>query len=186
MPHALFPTEIGLCGVVWNELGLIGVLLPEGGRDESLTRIAKRFPGSSEAMPVGETARAIADIQKLMVDGDTDLTDIALDVARLSPALTRIYAATRAIPPGSTLTYGQIAKQVGVDARSVGQAMGRNPWPIVVPCHRVMGSGGKLVGFSARGGVDTKLTLLAIEKAKIGEGAGLFDALGGLPIGVRR
>ena len=75
---------------------------------------------------------------------------------------------------------------MGVDARSVGQAMGRNPWPIVVPCHRVMGSGGKLVGFSARGGVDTKLTLLAIEKAKIGEGAGLFDALGGLPIGVRR
>ena len=186
MPHALFPTEIGLCSVVWNELGLIGVLLPEGGRDESLARIAKRFPGSLEAMPVGEASRAITNIQRLMVDGDTDLTDLALDATRLSPALTRIYAATRAIPPGSTLTYGQIAKQVGVDARSVGQAMGRNPWPIVVPCHRVMGSGGKLVGFSARGGVDTKLALLAIEKAKIGEGAGLFDAAGGLPLGVRR
>lgn len=185
MPHALFPTEIGLCGVVWNDVGLVGVLLPEGGRDESLARIAKRFPGSSEAVPLGEAARAITNIQKLMVDGDTDLTDIALDVTRLSPALTRIYAATRAVPPGSTLTYGQIAKQVGVDARSVGQAMGRNPWPIVVPCHRVMGTGGKLVGFSAHGGVNTKLALLAIEKANIGDGPGLFDTLGGLPIGVR-
>ena len=100
----------------------------------------------------------------------------------------KIYDVTRSIMPGETLTYGEVASRCGddVDARTVGQAMGRNPWPIIVPCHRVLGAGGKLVGFSAPGGVDTKLKLLAIERAKVGDAPGLFDDLGGLPIGLRK
>ena len=183
--YALFPTEIGLCGIVWNTVGLIGVALPEATPEASRARMAKRFPNVVEAVPEGPTALAIAKIQALMTTGETDLTDLVLDTGALTAALSRVYAATRAIQPGSTRTYGQIAKQVGVDPRSVGQAMGRNPWPIVVPCHRVMGSDGKLVGFSAHGGLDTKLKLLAIEKARISDAPGLFDDLGGLPIGTR-
>jgi methylated-DNA-[protein]-cysteine S-methyltransferase len=185
LAYALFPTEIGLCGVVWNETGLTGVLLPEDSEEASRTRIAKRFHGAIESSPFGAAVMAVEQIQALMIDGDTDLTGIRLDTGRLSPLLDRIYNATRAIKPGSTRTYGQIAKQVGADPRSVGQAMGRNPWPIVVPCHRVMGSDGKLVGFSAHGGLNTKLRLLAIEKARINEAPGLFDEIGGLPIGKR-
>ena len=182
---ALFPTEIGLCGVIWDEVGLTGVLLPETSEAASRARISKRHPDAVETVPTGMTAIAVQRIQTLMVEGDTSLIEVTLNIQRLSPLLARIYAATRAIKPGTTRTYGQIAKEVGADPRSVGQAMGRNPWPIVVPCHRVMGSDGKLVGFSAHGGLSTKLKLLAIEKAKISEAPGFFDEIGGLPIGIR-
>ncbi len=182
---ALFPTEIGLCGVIWDEVGLTGVLLPEISEAASRARIAKRHPVAVETVPTGMAAVAVERIRTLMVEGNTTLIDLTLNMQGLSPLLKRIYAVTRAIKPGATRTYGQIAKEVGADPRSVGQAMGRNPWPIVVPCHRVMGSDGKLVGFSAHGGLATKLKLLAIEKALISEAPGLFDEIGGLPIGIR-
>jgi methylated-DNA-[protein]-cysteine S-methyltransferase len=184
---ALFDTAIGLCGVVWNEVGLIGTLLPEGDPDAARARIARRWPSAVAAEPSPEAAFAISAITALMVDGRTDLTGVTLDMGGLSDFLIRVYAAARAVPPGQTRTYGEIAAAAGAprEARAVGQAMGRNPWPIVVPCHRVMGAGGKLVGFSAPGGTDTKLKLLSIEQARLSDAPGLFDDLGGLPIGVR-
>ncbi|MCI3134742.1 methylated-DNA--[protein]-cysteine S-methyltransferase [Phenylobacterium aquaticum] len=184
---ALFDTAIGLCGVVWNPVGLIGTLLPEGDGDAARARIARRWPAAVAAAPSPEAAFAISAITALMVDGRTDLTGVTLDMGGLSDFLIRVYAAARAVPPGQTRTYGEIAAAAGAprEARAVGQAMGRNPWPIVVPCHRVMGAGGKLVGFSAPGGTDTKLKLLSIEQARLSNAPGLFDDLGGLPIGVR-
>lgn len=184
---ALFDTAIGLCGVVWNEVGLIGTLLPEGDAMAARARIARRWPTAVEAEPSPEAAFAITSITALMADGRTDLTEVVLDMTGMSDFLVRVYAAARAVPPGQTRTYGQIAAAAGAprEARAVGQAMGRNPWPIVVPCHRVMGAGGKLVGFSAPGGTDTKLKLLSIEQARLSDAPGLFDDLGGLPIGVR-
>ncbi len=94
----------------------------------------------------------------------------------------------RAIPAGETLTYGEVARRLGEprSARTVGQALGANPFPVVVPCHRVLGSGGATGGFSARGGVTTKMRLLAIEQARIGGTPTLFDAVGGLPLAVAR
>jgi methylated-DNA-[protein]-cysteine S-methyltransferase len=98
-----------------------------------------------------------------------DLLDAAIDIARVPEFDARVYAIARAIPPGETLTYGEIATRLGdkLLARDVGAAMGANPWPIVVPCHRVTAAGGKLGGFSARGGSNTKLKLLTIEGAAI-------------------
>src|SRR5437773_1910493 len=88
-----------------------------------------------------------------------------------------VYDIARKIPPGQTLTYGDIAKQLGgVElSRDVGQALGRNPCPIVVPCHRVLAAGNKPGGFSANGGVVTKLKMLAIEGAAVNHTPSLFD-----------
>ena len=90
----------------------------------------------------------------------------------------------RSIPPGQTLTYGEIADRLGDrrPAREVGQALGRNPFPIVVPCHRVLAADGRTGGFSAPGGVETKLRMLAIERAQPGGAPALFDDL---PLAVR-
>lgn len=185
---ALFPTEIGQCALTWGESGLTGCFLPD--QDEAALRqtIARRMPGAIQAPLEGEAAKASQLIQGLAETGRGDLTGLCLDMASQGEVYRQIYDVTRTIQPGETLTYGQVAARCGgkVDARTVGQAMGRNPWPIIVPCHRVLGAGGKLVGFSAPGGVDTKLKLLGIERARVGDAPSLFDDLGGLPIGVRK
>ncbi len=99
-------------------------------------------------------------------------------MARIEPFEKEVYAIARTIPPGETLTYGDIAEKLGdkLLARDVGQAMGKNPFPIVVPCHRVVAANGKLGGFSAAGGVETKLKMLAIEGAAVGGQSDLFAA----------
>ncbi|MEM7685817.1 MAG: MGMT family protein [Pseudomonadota bacterium] len=135
--------------------------------------------GGKEAAPPVEIARAITEITALLDGEAADLSKIPCDLSRVDPFAVKVYDATRAIPAGRTSTYGAIAVQLGDKtlARNVGQALGRNPVPIIVPCHRVVGAGGKLVGFSADGGVETKLKMLAIEGAAIGEPPGLFDTL---------
>lgn len=184
---ALFDTAIGVCAVVWRGQGLVGTALPDRDAAALRARLIRHWPDAAEAEPQGPVAQAVAAIRALMVDGRTDLTGIALDETGLTDFLRRVYAATRAVPPGQTRTYGQIAAAAGApgEARAVGQAMGRNPWPIVVPCHRVMGADGRLTGFSAPGGVETKLKLLSIEQARLTDAPGLFDDLGGLPLDAR-
>jgi methylated-DNA-[protein]-cysteine S-methyltransferase len=95
------------------------------------------------------------------------------------PFHQRVYAVARTIPPGATLSYGEIAVRLGDRgaARDVGEALGQNPFPIIVPCHRVLAAGGKVGGFSASGGVATKLRLLDIEGAQVGEAPSLFERL---------
>ena len=98
-----------------------------------------------------------------------DLSDVVLDFADIDPFDQQVYAVTRTIPAGETLSYGAIGRRLGDVhfARDVGQALGRNPFPIVVPCHRVIATDGRLGGFSARGGVNTKQRLLEIERANV-------------------
>jgi methylated-DNA-[protein]-cysteine S-methyltransferase len=112
-------------------------------------------------------------IRELLTGKPIDLTDVPIDIGRVPEFNARVYEIARAIPPGETRTYGEIAVELGdkLLARDVGAALGQNPWPIVVPCHRVTAAGGKLGGFSARGGVNTKVKLLAIEGAKVLEAA---------------
>ena len=107
----------------------------------------------------------------------TDLAEVRCDLGATDAFSARVYEIARSIPPGRTLTYGAIAEQLGNKrlAQRVGRAMGNNPLPIIVPCHRVLGAGGKLTGFSAHGGVATKLKMLAIEGARIGDEPDLFD-----------
>jgi methylated-DNA-[protein]-cysteine S-methyltransferase len=175
----LFDTAIGPCGLVWREHSIRGVELP--GRDKPATRarLARRYPHAREHEPTGEIASARDAIIALIGGESRDLCEIALDMRDL-PALNRqVYEIARTIPPGTTLTYGDIAIKLGdrTLAQAVGQALGKNPWPIIVPCHRVLASGGKIGGFSAPSGIALKRKLLAIESVHARRAPSLFDCL---------
>ena len=174
---ALFDTMIGRCGLAWGQSGLIGVQLPEATPGAACARLRKRFPDAVEAEPPAEIEAVIDRIRDLLAGGRDDLADIVLDVDGQSAFNLRVYAIARAIPPGETSTYGEVARAMGEPgaARAVGKALGENPWPIVVPCHRVLGSSGGMGGFSAPGGSTTKARLLTIEKAKTSAAPTLFD-----------
>ncbi len=175
---ALFDTAIGPCGIAWGERGVVGVQLPAGGGEPATReRLRGSFPDAPEAPPPPDVARAIDAIVALLRGEPNDLSAVALDLGGVPPFHRRVYEAARAIPPGETLTYGEIAARLGEPgaARAVGQALGRNPFAIVVPCHRVLAAGGKSGGFSAPGGVTTKLRMLAIEGARAGTALLLFD-----------
>ncbi|MFI4965641.1 MAG: methylated-DNA--[protein]-cysteine S-methyltransferase [Caulobacterales bacterium] len=171
--YTLFETAIGWAGVAWGDRGLVGVHLPEPSPDTARRSFLRRFPDAAEAAPSAEVSHAIAEIGELLTGKPVDLLDVPIDIARVPAFNARVYEIARAIPPGETLTYGEIAVKLGdkLLARDVGAALGQNPWPIVVPCHRVTAAGGKLGGFSARGGVNTKVKLLAIEGARVLEPA---------------
>jgi methylated-DNA-[protein]-cysteine S-methyltransferase len=176
---ALFNTAIGTCAVAWGERGLLGVQLPEADATRTRARMRRRFPGARETTPPAQVQGAIDGIVALVNGEAVDFSAVTLDMEQLPPFPRRVYEVVRAIPYGATLTYGEIAKRLGVpvEARDVGEAMGRNPFPIIIPCHRVLAAGGKLGGFSAPGGVATKRRLLAIEGARTTEGPDLFDRM---------
>ena len=167
--YALFETALGWAGVAWGEKGLVGVHLPERDPEVARRSFLRRFPEAVEAAPPPPVADTIAAIRELLAGEAADLSAATLDLSRTPAFHARVYEIARRIPPGETLTYGEIAERLGdkLLARDVGQALGKNPWPIVVPCHRVTAAGGKPGGFSARGGVNTKLKLLAIEGAQV-------------------
>ena len=176
--YALFDTAIGRCGLAWGARGVVGVQLPEKNAAATRTRLMRHCPAADEAEPPKQIARAIEDIQALLCGERKSLRAIQLDMSRAPAFNARVYETTRAIPPGKTRTYGEIAHAIGdaSAARAVGQALGRNPFAIVVPCHRVVGANDKLVGFSANGGIATKLRMLQIEGWRADEQS-LFDHL---------
>ncbi len=178
MDFALFETAIGACGIVWTARGVCGVQLPEADRAATRARVERRFPNASEAAPPPEIQTAIDGIVALLSGEQHDLSHIVIDDAHISAFNRKVYKIARAIPPGQTMTYGDIAERLGDKAlaRAVGQAMGENPTPIIMPCHRVLAANGRTGGFSAPGGVVTKLRLLTIEGAQPG-GPTLFDHL---------
>lgn len=175
---ALFETPIGHCGIVWSERGVAGVQLPERSEEATRKRTLQRFATAREAVPPDLVRRAIDDIGALLSGEPRDLTHVTIDTDGMAEFNRRVYAIARTIAPGATLSYGEIAERLGdrALARDVGQALGQNPIPIVVPCHRVLAAGGKVGGFSAPGGVVTKLRLLTIEGAQP-NGPTLFDRL---------
>jgi methylated-DNA-[protein]-cysteine S-methyltransferase len=180
----LFETAIGYAGLAWGERGLVGVHLP--GRDPETARrsLRRRFPEATESDAPADLEPVVAAIQALIRGEKADLTQAPIDIGRVPEFNARVYEITRAIPPGETLTYGEIATKLGdrLLARDVGVALGKNPWPIVVPCHRVTAAGGKLGGFSAPGGARTKLRLLAIEGAPAAAQPDLFGEAGAGPL----
>ena len=179
---ALFPTEIGQCAVAWNALGICAVLLPEPSDAQTRKRLAARLGHHVQldmqtGAPPPSVFAAIAAIQRLLAGGAADLDFIALDMSGLPDFNTRVYAITRRIAPGQTRTYGSIARELADVrlARAVGAALGRNPFPIIVPCHRVLGADGSMTGFSAPGGVATKRRMLEIEGVRQPVTGSLFD-----------
>ena len=175
---ALFETALGACGIVWSARGVCGVQLPEKDAAATRARVRRRHPAADEAVPTLAVQRAIDGIVALLAGEKRDLTGIAIDEEAQTDFNKRVYAIARTIPPGATMTYGEIAERLGDKtlARAVGQAMGENPTPLIMPCHRVLAAGGKTGGFSASGGVVTKLRLLTIEGAQPG-GPTLFGHL---------
>jgi methylated-DNA-[protein]-cysteine S-methyltransferase len=177
--YAVFDTAIGHCGIAWGPTGIVGASLPEDSASDLKARFTARHPEAQEGTPPAHIANAIRRIQALLQGAADDLTDIKLDETGLSEFSRRVYEIARRIPPGATRTYGDIAKEMGGLhlAREVGQALGRNPYPIIVPCHRILAAGGKTGGFSAPGGIETKFRILAIERAKTDTLPSLFDEL---------
>lgn len=176
---ALFDTAIGRCAILWGEAGIKALSLPEKNEAQMRARIARNYPDAHEEPPSPGVAVAIDRIRALLEGGRDDLKDLALDTEGQPEFHLRVYDLARAIPPGETRTYGEIALALGDKtlSRAVGQALGRNHWPIVVPCHRVLAANGKTGGFSADGGVDTKMRMLTIEGAGKSAEPQLFDAL---------
>src|SRR5437016_3421118 len=162
---ALFDTAIGRCAIAWSGRGILAVQLPEADERKTRARLIRRFPQAHEASPPPAVARALEGIAALLRGERIDLSAVALDLDGVPPFHRRVYEVTRTIAPGVTRSYGEIAARLGAprSARAVGQALGRNPFAILVPCHRVLAAGGKPGGFSAKGGVATKLRLLAAE-----------------------
>jgi methylated-DNA-[protein]-cysteine S-methyltransferase len=174
---AIFDTAIGPCGIVWGERGISGVQLPMSNQEKTRKRILQRNGGIPEAEPTAEVGRAIEAIKELLTGKPNDLSGVVLDLDGVPEFNRGVYDIARTIPPGKTMTYGDIAKKLGgVElSRDVGQALGRNPCPIVVPCHRVLAAGNKPGGFSANGGVVTKLKMLQIEGAVVNHTPSLFE-----------
>ena len=173
----LFATPIGQCALVWNEHGIAAVCLPEQSEGRMLSRLYRQFPSLESAAPSPAMQKAVDGMVALLEGEARDLRFCTLDLRGTAPFHRRVYAAAQDILPGKTQTYGEIAALLGEPgaARAVGQALGHNPFPIIVPCHRVLASGAQSGGFSAPGGVSTKLRMLLIEGAEIGGAPGLFD-----------
>jgi len=165
--YTFFDTVLGRCALVWSDAGLAAVHLPEASEAQAQARLRTRFPAAVQAAPDALAGAAISSITALLQGEAADLSGIELDFSRVPEFHRRVYVAARQIQPGQALTYGELAARVGAPgaARAVGQAMGRNPFPVVVPCHRVLAAGGRIGGFSAPGGIATKLRLLRAEQA---------------------
>lgn len=174
----LFETAIGACGIAWREAGLAGVQLPEATPDLTRSALSRRFPDLAPGSPPPDVGAAIAAIRALLAGERRRLDEIVLDPAGIGAFEARVYAQARRVAPGETLTYGALAAMLGDPglARAVGQALGRNPWPIVIPCHRIVAASGRTGGFSAPGGAATKMELLRIEGAFAPETLALFVA----------
>ena len=163
---ALFNTALGLCGIVWSARGVAGLQLPEGSEADTRARLLRRFRDASPGTPPPAIERGRDGVIALLRGELVRLDAVPLDLDGIPPFDRQVYAVARTIPPGATLSYGEVAARLRApgSARDVGQALGRNPFAILVPCHRVVAAGGRLGGFSAPGGTRTKLRLLALER----------------------
>lgn len=176
---ALFDTAIGPCGAIWGEAGIVGMQFPEGDSERTRARIQQRFRQALEGEPPPAIQAVIDAVTALLAGEHPDLSQAPLDMSSIPAFERRVYEIALTIPAGKTVTYGDIARQLGDVAlsRAVGQALGKNPFAPVVPCHRVLAAGGKAGGFSARGGLSAKARLLTIERATTSDAPGLFDDL---------
>ncbi|HEY0818828.1 MAG TPA: methylated-DNA--[protein]-cysteine S-methyltransferase [Rhizobacter sp.] len=172
----LFDTTIGRCGIAWGPRGITAFQLPEPGDEATLRRMFRRGgPLPQEAAPP-QVQDTIARVQALLGGEPVDLRHVAIDLTGIPDFHQRVYAVAREILAGQTRSYGEVAAALGEPgaSRAVGHALGANPFAIIVPCHRVLAAGGASGGFSAGGGVATKLRILLIERAQFGAQPGLF------------
>jgi methylated-DNA-[protein]-cysteine S-methyltransferase len=174
---AILETDAGFCGIGWSAAGIARFHLPARDRDAVARALARRTGGAPEAAPPAPVAAVIADVRRYFEGAAVDFAGAALDPGPQDAFAARVYAHVRLIPWGATTTYGAVARDLGAGpetARDVGQAMARNPLPLLVPCHRVLAAGGQPGGFSAPGGTRAKLRMLALEGIDIAPAQGSF------------
>jgi methylated-DNA-[protein]-cysteine S-methyltransferase len=177
--YTIFDTTVGRCGIAWGQAGILGVQLPEGREIETRRRLLRQHPEARELRPPPGGELAIDGIVALLRGQGADFSDVTLDMQGVPPFNSRVYALARTIPRGEIMTYGEVAKRLGASGavHAVGQAITRNPFTMIVPCHRVLAAAGETNGICANGGVITKRRLLSLEGALAGSGPTLFDVL---------
>lgn len=172
--HHLFDTALGRCGVAWGARGLAGVQLPEKDLASTERRLAAKCKSVGAAKPPPAIAELIGDIRRYLAGERVDFSVVPVDLEACDEFRRKVYGALRGVGFGRTTTYGDLARAAGATdwerVRDVGDAMGRNPAPLVIPCHRCLAAGGKLGGFSAYGGTSTKRRLLALEGVHLDSG----------------
>ena len=173
--YCLFETPLGLCGIGWSDQGYPGpeisvtaFQLPEANAAETEARISRKCGARNSSAPPQQIGEIIRRVRQHLEGAAQDFRDVIVELGTIGEFAARVYQATREIPAGQTATYGELARALGQpgSARAVGQALGKNPIPLIIPCHRVLAAGGKPGGFSAYGGRATKAKMLAIEGAK--------------------
>jgi methylated-DNA-[protein]-cysteine S-methyltransferase len=177
--YAIFDTAVGRCGIAWGDAGIVGVQLPEAREIDTRRRMLRQYPDARELHPSVNAEIAIEAIAALLRSQPCDFSDVALDMHGLPPFNRRVYEFARTIPRGETMTFAAVAKRLGASGagRAVGQAIGRNPFTVLVPCHRLLAAEGEADGFSMNGGVISKRRLLSLEGAMTRSGPTLFDVL---------
>jgi len=167
--YCLIATDFGPIGLAWSGRGLIRLQLPDETETLTKARLIRRIQ-AVEADPPAWLEPTVADLRRYFSGEETAFPDASLDLESVPDFHQALYREMRKLGWGETLTYGELATRVGMPgaAQSVGQAMGRNPIPVIIPCHRILASGNTLGGFSAPGGTRTKLKLFAIEGIRLG------------------
>ena len=165
----------GVGAVVWNDVGVVAVLLPSASKEEVQREVRRRFAGAARGRAPGRIRPLVGALERLGETGPRGLEGVPTDLTSATPFARRVYEIVKQLEPGRTLTYGEVARRAGSPgaARAVGQAMARNPVPLLVPCHRVIGADGGMVGFSASGGTELKRSLLARERTSSASPASL-------------
>ena len=180
--YAIFDTGLGRCGIAWSDLGVMGVQLPEAREIDTRKRLFQLYPEARELRPPPNVEIALEGIKALLRGGDSDLSEVALDMTGIPDFNQRVYAFTRTIPRGETRIYAEVAGALRASGAvySVAQAIARNPFMIIVPCHRVLEAGHYADQISPNGGAISKRRLLSIEGARTAASKTLFDVL--LPV----
>ncbi len=168
--YHIFATTMGFCGVAWSELGVTRFQLPMKSAEAAERLLRRRAPDAEPGAPGPDIADVVAAAKRYFEGEETDFSTVRLDLAGEDAFFRQIYDALRRLGWGRTTTYGALAKEVGAGreaARDVGEAMARNPAPLIIPCHRVLAAGGKIGGFSAPGGLTTKIRMLELEGVRL-------------------
>jgi methylated-DNA-[protein]-cysteine S-methyltransferase len=164
--YLVFETASGFCGIGWSDAGVTRFHLPARSAEATERSLLRRLPGARPGAPPPPVLEAVEAVKRYFQGAEVDFSDVGLDLEGQDDFFKQIYAATRRVGWGHTTTYGALAKALGAGpevARDVGQAMARNPVPLIIPCHRVLAAGGKVGGFSAPGGSATKVRMLELE-----------------------
>jgi methylated-DNA-[protein]-cysteine S-methyltransferase len=169
--YLIFETAGGFCGIAWSNAGITRFQVPARSAEATERNLLRRLQGAQPGSPTKEVLEVVSAVQRYFEGEQVDFSDIRLVLDDQDDFFRRIYAATRQVVWGNTTTYGTLAKEVGAGpeaARDVGQAMAKNPVPLLIPCHRVLSAGGKVGGFSAPGGSVAKMRMLELEGVHLG------------------